>query len=84
MRFNRRRDEPRDTLSERLDARIVKTTVTVALLLLIMVVAVYLRFIGIDWDDRTHPHPDERFLTMVETGISLPSGYGEYFDTESF
>jgi YYY domain-containing protein len=82
MGFNSGMDEPKNTPSEYLETRIVKTTVTITFLFLIMVVAVYLRFVGINWDDRTHPHPDERFLTMVETGISLPSGYGEYFDTE--
>jgi len=47
----------------------------------ILLVAAVLRFIGLDWDAGHHLHPDERFITMVETGIRLPSGIGEYFDT---
>lgn len=46
----------------------------------ILVVAAVLRFSGINWDENTHLHPDERFLTMVETGLRLPSSLGEYFD----
>jgi YYY domain-containing protein len=47
----------------------------------ILIVAAILRFIGLDWDAGQHLHPDERFITMVETSIKLPSGVGEYFDT---
>lgn len=59
-----------------------KELLTIALLILILGVGAYLRFVGTDWDDGSHPHPDERFLTMVETGIALPTGIGDYFDTE--
>ncbi|MGD8758770.1 MAG: DUF2298 domain-containing protein [Anaerolineales bacterium] len=55
----------------------------VLLMLLVLLVAGYLRFVGLNWDENTHPHPDERFLTMVETDIRLPSSLGEYFDTET-
>ena len=41
-----------------------------ALLILILIVGIYLRLTGVKWDDGTHLHPDERFLTMVETSIS--------------
>jgi YYY domain-containing protein len=54
------------------------TWVGIALLLL---AAAPFRFIGIDWDSSQHLHPDERFITMVATGIDLPSGVAEYFDT---
>ncbi|MCH7587934.1 MAG: phospholipid carrier-dependent glycosyltransferase [Chloroflexi bacterium] len=50
-------------------------------LVVILAVGAYLRFTGINWDDYSHPHPDERFLTMVESSIRLPSSIGEYFDT---
>ena len=47
----------------------------------ILVVAATFRLQGIDWDDGQHLHPDERFLTMVGTSLSLPHSLGEYFDT---
>jgi YYY domain-containing protein len=40
------------------------TLLTVGLLLLILLLAAYLRFVGQNWDDFTHLHPDERFLTL--------------------
>ena len=51
-------------------------------LVTILLVAGALRFVGLNWDSQTHLHPDERFLTMVETGIRIPSSIGEYFDTD--
>src|SRR6266540_2435914 len=47
----------------------------------ILLVAAILRFVGLDWDADQHLHPDERFITMVETKIRLPAGVGEYFNT---
>src|SRR5512137_676526 len=41
-----------------------------ALLVLILLAGAYLRTTGLDWDEGQHLHPDERFLTMVESGIS--------------
>ena len=44
----------------------------------------YFRFIGINWDDLHHLHPDERFLTMVATGISpVDDGWKSYFDSST-
>ncbi|NPV68484.1 MAG: hypothetical protein HPY64_15175 [Anaerolineae bacterium] len=51
------------------------------LLLLVMGSGAYFRFIGQNWDDFTHLHPDERFLTQVVTSIAPVSGIGEYFNT---
>ena len=42
------------------------------ILLLILVVGAYLRLVGLDWDEEQHLHPDERFLTMVESAIQFP------------
>jgi len=36
--------------------------------------------VGLDWDEGRHLHPDERFLTMVETSISWPESLSDYFD----
>ncbi|MBN2469882.1 MAG: glycosyltransferase family 39 protein, partial [Anaerolineae bacterium] len=51
------------------------------LLVVILVSGAYLRFLGQNWDDFTHLHPDERFLTGVVAGLSPVAGPGEYFDT---
>src|SRR5690606_1439178 len=34
-----------------------------------MLVGGYFRFVGLNWDDFSHLHPDERFLTQVATAI---------------
>ncbi len=47
----------------------------------LIVVAAALRFQGLDWDESQHLHPDERFLTMVETAIRAPRSFAEYFDS---
>ena len=54
-----------------------------AALAIILVAAAALRLAGISWDENTHLHPDERFLTMVEGGLRLPASLGEYFNTET-
>ncbi len=53
------------------------------LLIAVLSLAAYLRFTGLNWDSNTHLHPDERFLTMVETSIRPPQSIGEYFNTET-
>ena len=54
---------------------------TIILLVLILAAGAYLRFVGQDWDAEQHLHPDERFLTMVETRLIPVGSVGEYFDT---
>ena len=54
-----------------------------ALIVLILLLAAYFRFTGINWDENYHLHPDERFLTMVESAISPVENFKEYFDTSS-
>jgi YYY domain-containing protein len=51
------------------------------ILLAILLVAAYLRLSHLNWDQGTHIHPDERFLTMVSSAMQLPSGLGEFFDS---
>ena len=53
-----------------------------AFLVLILLAGAYLRTAGLDWDEGQHLHPDERFLTMVESGISpvkacKPAGHAD-------
>ncbi len=52
------------------------------ILLLILIVGFYIRiFIGLNWDENQHLHPDERFLTMVTTAIRFPKNILEYFNS---
>ncbi len=63
------------------------------LLTLILIFGAIVRLTGVDWDQDQHLHPDERFLTMVESALSLPgqnaigappqgcAQWGSYFDS---
>ncbi len=65
-------------------------------LILVIMAGFWLRSVGLDWDEGQHLHPDERFLTMVESSIvpvgladetigTPPEGcqeWGGYFDTD--
>ena len=65
-------------------------------LILVIMAGFWLRSVGLDWDEGQHLHPDERFLTMVESSIvpvgladetlgDPPEGcqeWGGYFDTD--
>jgi len=50
-------------------------------LALILVVGALLRLTHLNWDQGTHIHPDERFLTMVESALQLPKSLSEFFDS---
>ncbi len=39
------------------------------LLIAVLMLAAYFRVVGLNWDENQHLHPDERFLTMVETAL---------------
>lgn len=41
----------------------------VILLTVVLVIGGYFRFVGLNWDDFTHLHPDERFLTQVLSAV---------------
>ncbi len=47
----------------------------------VLLIGGYFRFVGISWDDVYHLHPDERFLTMVETAIVPTPNLANYFNT---
>ena len=64
-------------------SRVLSDLVVGVLLLAVLGLAAYLRFTGLNWDSNTHLHPDERFLTMVETSIQPPQSIGEYFNTDT-
>jgi YYY domain-containing protein len=66
-----------------LSAWIRRTGWTPFILAAILLVAALLRIIGFNWDEYTHLHPDERFLTSVEASLEIPASIGEYFDTST-
>jgi YYY domain-containing protein len=53
------------------------------LLLLIVLVGAFFRFVDLRWDEGYHLHPDERFISMVEEKLSLPGSVSQYFDSSS-
>ena len=61
--------------------RAAKNLLEIALLVGILLVGAFFRFYGVDWDQNFHLHPDERFLTMVETSLTPVASLSEYFDT---
>jgi YYY domain-containing protein len=49
---------------------------------LILLVAAVFRFNALEtWDGNSHQHPDERFMTIVASSVSMPGSLGEYFNT---
>jgi YYY domain-containing protein len=52
------------------------------LLFIILAIGAYFRTTGLDWAADYHMHPDERFLTMVESAISPNTSIEDYFNTE--
>lgn len=53
------------------------------ILMAIIALAAVFRLTGINWDSKSHLHPDERFLTMVATEITLPNSLQSYLDTRT-
>jgi 4-amino-4-deoxy-L-arabinose transferase-like glycosyltransferase len=49
-------------------------------LILIIALGAFLRFYNLNWDQNTHIHPDERFLTMVGNAIKIPHNFSEYLN----
>ncbi|MFN3308202.1 MAG: ArnT family glycosyltransferase, partial [Anaerolineales bacterium] len=50
-------------------------------LMVILGVATYFRFVGINWGEEQYLHPDERFLVWVGSDIAPVKSLSEYFDT---
>ncbi len=55
----------------------------VIILLGILLLGGYFRFVGINWDDFTHLHPDERFLTIVTSKLESESSFFGYLRTST-
>jgi hypothetical protein len=51
------------------------------LLILIVLAGAYFRTVGLNWDQNEHLHPDERFMTMVESAMSPVQNASQYFNT---
>jgi YYY domain-containing protein len=49
----------------------------------ILIIGAFFRFTGLNWDTNYHLHPDERFLTMVESAIQPVKNLGQYFNTST-
>ena len=47
----------------------------------LIVIGALLRLTNLNWDQFTHIHPDERFLTMVTSAMKLPDSLGQFFDS---
>ena len=54
---------------------------SVLLLILVLLVAAYFRFSGLNWDENYHLHPDERFLTIVASSLQSVSDPISYLRT---
>ncbi len=52
------------------------------LLAVLFLLAGWARTYHLDWDNGTHLHPDERYITMVAAAIAWPASPGLYWDTE--
>jgi YYY domain-containing protein len=50
-------------------------------LVAVLVVGGLLRFVGLQWDEGHHLHPDERFISMVEEKLAFPGSAAEYLDS---
>lgn len=48
--------------------------------LLLLAFTLYSRLVGNDWDSGQHFHPDERFLTMVQLALKVPTSLNSYLD----
>lgn len=55
--------------------------ITITLLLMILAMAAYFRFTGLNWDQNFHLHPDERYLTIVGSSLEGASDPITYLQT---
>jgi YYY domain-containing protein len=62
-------------------AKVWGEVAVIALLIMAVAGGAYLRFLGVNWDEDQHMHPDERFLSLVQSAIIPVETLGEYFNT---
>jgi YYY domain-containing protein len=61
--------------------RALEPVVVTLLVLFILILAGYFRLVGLNWDDYTHLHPDERFLTIVTSSLQTTANPLLYLQT---
>src|SRR5438105_5563247 len=62
--------------------RVITARLDLLVLALILVVAAAFRLNALEsWDAESHQHPDERFMTIVASAVSVPASIGDYFNT---
>lgn len=49
-------------------------------ILTVLILALFFRLYGLNWDQNQHLHPDERFLTMVTGAVEWPSSLANYLN----
>jgi len=52
------------------------------LIIVILWLGMLFRFLNLNWDQKQHLHPDERFLTMVGIKIKWPQSINQYLNTQ--
>lgn len=50
------------------------------ILAIIILLALFIRLYGLNWDQNQHLHPDERFLTMVGMAEKIPARFSDYLN----
>jgi YYY domain-containing protein len=50
------------------------------LLWVVLIIGITARFFGLNWDNASGQHPDERHITMCTWRLEWPKSMGEYFD----
>jgi YYY domain-containing protein len=61
----------------------LQQTLRLVIFITILLVGFLLRSYNLKWDMGTHLHPDERFLSMVESSIQPVNSLKDYFNTET-
>ncbi|MGE5464452.1 MAG: DUF2298 domain-containing protein [Syntrophothermus sp.] len=56
--------------------------VVYAALMIVLILAAFLRFNGLNWDEGHHLHPDERFLSTVTNDLQWPETFKDYFNPD--
>ncbi len=56
-------------------------SVSILIFVFVLLAAAYLRFVGLNWDENYHLHPDERFLTIVASSLQSESNPISYLRT---
>lgn len=60
-----------------------KNLISFLLLTVILILGAFFRFYNLNWDNNSHLHPDERFLTMVGNAMQLPTSFVEYLNPQT-